>query len=174
MEILAQGIGFVGLLCNVALFQLNKRSHMLWMKILASIFFFIHYILLSAATGALMNVVAGVRTYIFKQRTKESWANNKLWLYFFVAVVWVFVLITWNGPVSLLPGIGMTLGTYAFWSKAPRAIRILNILATPCWFTYSFFVGSYAGMASDTITFISILTGIIRFDILKKKESAIA
>jgi hypothetical protein len=81
--------------------------------------------------------------------------------------------VTWDGPKTLLPVIGMVSGAIAFWMKNLTLIRALSLTGPPLWFTYNYIVGSYAGMIVEVITVTSVLIAIWRYDI-KLKHKLIA
>ena len=165
---LTQLIGFIALILLIIVFQREKRSHMLILKILSSIFYGIHFALLGAWTGSAMNVVAAARSYVFKQRTEKKWADNKAWLFAFLILIIVSGIFTWGGYYSLLPMIGTSISTAAFWMKKPRLIRLLCLIGPPFWLVYNIIVQSIAGMVTELLVVISILVGILRFDGKKK------
>ena len=72
--------------------------------------------------------------------------------------------------LGLFAMVGAILQNVAFAMKKPKVVRILTAICIPFWFTYNFSSQSYASMTSDCLTFISVMTGIVRFDILKRPE----
>ena len=132
------------------------------------VLFVVHYSLLNAWTGALMNLIeAGIVFVAFKKET-TSWAQKKFWPYIFILFFIIAGLFTAKTLVDFFPVIAQTFGTIAVWQKNPRAIRFIMLLPRPLWFIYNFIVGSYAGMAAEIFILLSVLTGIVRFDILRK------
>src|SRR3989338_4435143 len=173
IQLIAQGIGFLALLFVLLSFQKNKRYLILLFMLVAQILFTIHFGLLGAWTGAAMNGIAGLRTYIFNQRETKTCSNNQFWLYLFVVLFWVFGIVTWNGYYSILPILAMTIDSSAVWNKKTQYIRLLMLIPRPLWFLYNYTVVSYAGMITEIFVLFSILVGIIRFDILatRKKQN---
>ena len=75
-----------------------------------------------------------------------------------------FALLTWNGPVSLLPAVGTAAGTIACWTNNARTIRVVNlILGCPCSLTYDALVGSWAGVLNEGLAMAAIVISILRF-----------
>ncbi len=168
--IFIQVIGFIGLLFVVISLQTNKRSSILKLQLLAASFFTLHFGLLMAWTGATMNALSAIRAYIFNQRDSKEWINNKLVMYLFVLCFWGSSILSWQGYISLLPAISMTFECFALWSKNTKHIRWLFFSARPTWIIYNISVGSYAGLVTEIFIIISLLTAIVRFDILKKEN----
>ncbi len=158
-----QLIGFVGVILLLVMFQVNDRRAMLRIQMVSALTMALHFALLGATTGAAMNVLRSVRNYFFIRYRHKKWLLP--------VAVGVFVtagVLTWHGWISVLPIAGTAIGTTALWQKNPRVIRFMSIIVPPLWFVYNYINGSYAGMVGDSITFSSILIGIIRFDILPK------
>ena len=52
-------------------------------------------------------------------------------------------------------------------------IRILNLISNPCWLVYNIYMGSIAGMITDSLVTLSVLIAIVRLDIFPKKVSEV-
>ncbi len=169
-QILAQSIGFVAFLFIVLSFQNNKRSLILLFLIIAQTSFVIHFTLLEAWTAVAMNAVSVARTCVFHQKDAKGWAKHRIWFYLFLALFWVTGVVVWEGPYSLFPILAMSAETIGLWMEKTKHIRLLSLIPRPLWFVYNFIVGSYAGMITEVFVFCSILVGILRFDVSKRKE----
>lgn len=53
-------------------------------------------------------------------------------------------------------------------------IRILNLISNPCWLVYNIYMGSIAGILTDSLVIASVVIAVIRLDIFPKKESQIS
>ena len=78
--------------------------------------------------------------------------------------------VTSKSWVDSFPVLAQIFGTIAVWQTNPRAIRFIMLAPRPLWFIYNLIVGSYAGMATEIFIFLSVVTGIVRFDILGKPK----
>ena len=165
-----QAVGYVGFLFVVLSFQKDKRSTILLYLVIAQIFFTAHFSLLHAWTGAAMNALAGIRTFLFYKRDVIPLFKNIVWMYAFMAIFLVVGLLTWQGWHSLLLILAMVVDSFAVWNERTSRIRAFMIIPRPLWFTYNFIVGSYAGMMTEIFVFLSLLVAILRFDILHNKE----
>ena len=171
-QIIIQGIGYLALLFVLLSFQKSKRVNILLLMLTGLVIFVIHYSLLHAWTGALMNLVeAGVVFVSYKEET-DLWAKQKFWPYVFICLYVLAGIVTAKSIVDFLPIVAQIFGALAVWQKSPKAIRFLMLLPRPLWFTYNFIVGSYAGMTGEILILTSVLIGIFRFDILKQKEKS--
>ena len=161
---IAQSLGFLALLLVVLLYQYNERTRMQYFKMAAGFLFAAHFALLGAWTGSLMNFSIVLRSYIFKKRTENAWADHHGWLFLFLGILIMASLFTWEGYRSLLPLLGTGTVTVGFWMKNTKHIRLLTAIASPCWLIYGFLVHSYAGIATEILSLASVGVGIYRFD----------
>lgn len=166
--IIAQIIGFIALGLLVILFQKDNRSIMLRLMLVAAALFSVHFLLLGAFTGAAMNGLNVLRSYVFERRNNKKWAKAWWWPFVFVAAVIVLGLVTWGGYRSIFVIIAVSTQTAAFWMNNTRKIRLISLISPPCWFVYNIIVGSVPGMLTEVMILGSLLVGIYRFDISSK------
>ncbi len=165
---LAQIIGFVALVIAVLAFQINQRTKLIIALGAANVLWAVHFYLIGAYTGAAANGVSLFRNYSFiKLRTKYPGARLPA---IFISLYSIVVLVTWQGFLSLLPLIGVTVGTIGLWQRKPSRIRQLSLIASPMWLAYNFVSSSYAGVLVEIFIFSSICVAIVRYDILRKPE----
>lgn len=169
MYITAQIVGIIALICAVISFQQRTHKRILAFQLAANTVFCIHFIMLGAYTGALLNAVAALRSLVFVNKGKP-FADNVVWLYVFCIVSVVAGVFTWNGFASILPIAGMVCTTVAFWIKKPSLVRLTAFPSSPMWLAYNLITGSYAGVITEIVNMCSIITAIIRIDIKKKNE----
>ena len=169
-EIIGQIIGYLALLVVIYSFQRNKRSTLLFIMLAGLLLFVISYALLRAWTGSLANLIEFGVTFVAYKKENKAWAKKSYWLYVFIGLYILTGALTARSLVDALPIIAQTFGAIAVWQTNTRAIRFLMLIPRPLWFTYNFAVGAQAAMIAEVLIFASVMTGIIRFDILKQKE----
>ncbi|MCX6780657.1 MAG: YgjV family protein [Candidatus Magasanikbacteria bacterium] len=170
-QIIIQGLGFLALLFVILSFQKKERTRLLAIMLAGLLLFVVHFSLLHAWTGALMNLIeAGVVFVSYKSET-AAWAKKSFWPYFFIALYIIFGFLIYKNPSDLLPIIAQSFGAIATWQKNQRALRFIMLLPRPLWFIYNFIVGSYAGMVTEVLILISVIVGIVRFDILYRVDN---
>ena len=173
-QIVTQIIGYIALFFVVLSFQKNKRVTILSFMLTGLVIFVVHYSLLRAWTGALANLIEAGMVFVAYKKETELWAQHKFWLYIFITLFIIGGLVTSRTSVSSLPILAQIFGTIAVWQKNPRVIRFIMLIPRPLWFVYNLIVGSYAGMTAEIFIFISVITGIVRFDILNKTSNKLA
>ena len=82
----------------------------------------------------------------------------------------VLGLLSWHGPISLFVVVAKLLSSVALGIKNTRTIRILNAISSPCWLVYNAYMGSITGIVGEAMISLSVLSAIVRLDILKKEE----
>ncbi len=117
-----------------------------------------------------MNLIEAGMVFVAYKKETRTWAQHKYWPFIFIALFVIAGIITSKSSVDILPIIAQSFGTIAVWQTNPRAIRYIMLVPRPLWFIYNFAVGSFAGMFAEVFILISVLSAIVRFDILKKKE----
>lgn len=167
--------GIIGLVLGVLAFQSNKHKGIVMAKLGSEAAFTIQYFLLDAYTGSIMNLVGVVRNFIF-YRLVEKNKSTKVAMWIFCGVYVLSAIITWEGPQSLLPLVGKLCSTVAYSIKNTRYIRIINIPTLTMWIIYNCTCGAWEALAADSISLISVLIAMGRFDIVpyfkKKKDNS--
>ena len=169
-QLVAQILGFVGTVIVVIGMQQKKYKHIVICKIGNELFSAIHYLLLGGYTGMLANFASCLTNGCYYFRIKKG----KTTMPFQIVFATMFVIIgalSWHGPISIFVVLAKLISSVALGIKNPRIIRMLNLISNPCWLIYNIYVGSIAGMVTDTLVTISVLIAVIRLDIFSKKES---
>lgn len=167
--LIAQILGFFGLVCCMTAYQMKTQKKIVTVQIISCTFFTVHFLMLGAYTGALMNFIAAVRSVVFANKDKK-WAKSNWWIFAFSLICIVAVGITWEGAESLLPMAGMVLTTISWGIEKASLVRLISLPSSPLWIIYNFMSKSMAGVLTEVLVMISIITAMIRLDLPKKKE----
>lgn len=178
IEIIAQIIGFAGLAMNCLSYQAKTKKKLIVIQLFGALFFVLHFGLLGAVMGCMLNTVAVLRSLVFANAEKTH-ANHPAWLALFIAIYIGSYVLTFtvfdkeptlpNLLLQILPPVGMTFSTISFRTKNAATVRKLCLFCSPMWLIYNIFNFSISGILTETISIVSIITGIIRLD-LKKEE----
>lgn len=179
IDIVTQGVGFLGAAFNFLSFQQNRRSRIIGFQIVAALLFITHYIFLGftkgedAFSGAALNFIGLTRSIVFINNDKK-WAKSPLWLVFFIIVSTIAGVLTWESWYSFLPSTAMILTTISYWMKSETKIRFITFPSSPCWLVYNIITGSVAGIVTECVVMSSLIIAIMRYDILKKGKKEVA
>ena len=172
IQILAQAIGFLGTIIIVIGMQQKKYKHIVICKISNEFLASIHYLLLGGYTGMAANLASCLTNSCYYFRIKKG----KSTLPFQIIFACMFVVIgalSWHGPISIFVVIAKLLSSVALGIKNPRTIRILNLISNPCWLVYNIYMGSLAGIITDSLVIASVVIAVIRLDILHRENTSV-
>lgn len=173
-SIFVQAIGFIPSLISILSIQLRNRKKILVMQLAAGFMWVTHYYLLGAYTAVLTNSIGIFRSTIsyFNDR---KWASSILWLFLIIALSVGASVLTWAGPVSLLPSVSLICTATGFWIHNLRVTRILMVVQSPCLLVYDIATGSWGCAVIEAVAFLSFILAIVRLDVIPalkaKKES---
>lgn len=179
LEITAQVISIAAMAFNILSYQRKTQKGIITFQFFGSFLFAVSFLLLGSLMGTIMNVVSVLRAAVYRNRERLR-ADHILWLFGFILLSLLsygtsFLLGTEptakNLIVELLPVIGMAVSTVSFRMKNARAIRYLGLINSPAWLVYNIFAQSIGAILCETISLVSIVVGIIRFDLGKKNET---
>ena len=173
MELVAQIIGVFAMLFNIWSYQQKSQKYIIALQLVGSALFTVHFFMLNAYMGALLNAVGIVRAIVFLHKGKLK-SDHVLWLLGFILVYVLSYILTFsvlgkeftaiNALVEVLPVIGMTATTFAFRSKTAKTTRLLGLVSSPSWLMYNIVSLSIGAICCEVFSLISIMVGFIRLD----------
>ncbi|TSD06254.1 MAG: Inner membrane protein [Parcubacteria group bacterium Greene0714_7] len=163
-----QFLGAIALVFVVLAWNAKTRRNILFLQSINLIFFIFHYALLSAYAGAAMCLVVLGRNSVFIQANQKKWAKHPVWFYLFSLMSVAVLVVFWKGLITILPVVGVIIGTYAISRDHPKDIRFYMLIACVIWIPYTIVVQSYSGLLSQIVGAVAILMGMYRHD--RKKE----
>lgn len=181
METVAQIFGIVGMIFNLIVFQQKTQKGVLICQFFAATTFAINYLMLGAFVGGILNLIGAIRAcvFYFKDKTK---ANSLIWLIIFIIAFAASYPLTFlvfgtdptpkNFIIEVLPVVAMVIITVSLRLGSAKAVRFLGLFSSPMWLVYNIFSGSIGAICSEILNLISMIVGIIRLDIKKKKQSS--
>jgi hypothetical protein len=161
---IAQAIGAVGFLFSVLSYNSKTRNAMLAHQSSGSLVYMFHYLLLAGWTGAAMELLVVARNWVFLKKETHAWAGNIRWMYFFMGLTFLLLFFTWQGPISLLPVMGILLGVYTRWHHGPAKIRLFSLVGVILWIPYNIYIQSIAATISGMVMGVIIVIAMIRHD----------
>lgn len=167
IQFFAQIVGFFALGFIVYSYQKNDHKEIMKNHFIACILFVIHFLMLSAYTGAIMNVIASFRAIIYANQDKK-WGKLTLWPLVFGLLFIVSGIATWEGIVSIFPVLAMVVSSFTLFIKKPMLNRTLTFPCSILWIIYNFNASSFVGILSEAFVMTSIIVGFFRHDTAKK------
>ncbi len=166
-ELFVQLLGYAGLFFAVLAFQCKKHKRVMLFRTLNELFFAVQYFCMGTYTGVVMNVVGSARNISFSLCVEKG-KSTKFLQILFSALFFILGLLTSEGWVSLMIISAKIVTTIAYSIKNTRYIRLLTLPTSACWLAYNAVCGSTAGILCEIFTIASILTAIVRLDIMPR------
>lgn len=159
--IISQILGAIGYsLLAFSYFRKNKKDILL-IQILAYIGFTTHYILLSATTGTICNVlgfIALILIYLFSDNTKKK----KVLVALLIPILIVMSYFSYENIFSVFPVIACLITFISFLDKDENKIRFVGIISAVCWLIYAVIHGSFIAILFEVITIVSTIIAYLK------------
>lgn len=169
LKIAAQIIGYIAIAESVLVFISTKREKILIFKLIDDVLWFFNMLFMGNYTGAVLNAIAVGRELVFFNRGRKKWASHKFWLFFFMAVMLVSPILTWAGPVSILPAAGSAVAVICFYAQKPIMTKCFAYFAQGAWLAYAILTNNTASTVCNVIALVSATIGLIHELIVKRK-----
>lgn len=152
-------------LCGTALFfisyQFRSNRTLFRVQLASYLLYTFHLCLLGAVTGGASYAINTLRSFCLSSTSKRLKSGKMCMV--LCAMQLLCLVLTWEGPLSLLPVAANIASTIAGYSQNGRTIRLVGMLVnSPLWIVYSALSGSIAGIADEAATEISIIVSMIR------------
>lgn len=163
-EIIIQGIVFLGLLAFISSYQIKSNRKLFLIQMIGVLLFAVQFLLMGAFSGCLSLFLTAVRNIMMSKYQDWKWIRHKVCPLLICVLFTVILDYTWAGPVSLLAYTASVVSTVFYWTNNAGKLRMANLtVCSPCWIIYDVIVGSVGGIASESLTMISIFVSIYRF-----------
>ena len=140
ITILAQAVGILALITAVISFQQRDIKKLILCQLLSNITFGIHFAMIGAYTGSVLNIISALRAVVFYFKGKKAWASLPVWPWIFIGLFAVSTAFTWincyNPAFNEAPwggykksGIGRDLGVQGL--EEYQEIKQININLNP-------------------------------------------
>ncbi len=161
----AQIMGYIGLLCAIIGFQCKRHKPIMLWRIGNEFFFGVQFFMMHTWTGLMMNVIGTVRNIIFTSQVEKNRSTRPAQIVFSVLFV-VLGMLTYNGYISILVIAAKVITTFAYGMKNTSLLRLLTLPTCICWMIYNIYCGIVPGVICEIFTITSILTAMIRIDVI--------
>ena len=171
MFIVAQIIGILLIILNVISMQLKKKKNIVFVLLLINLLAAINLMMLGSYTGSIICFFAVIQIIInniFERKDKEI---PKVILGIYIIISIICGVITYKTIFDVLPIISSILFTITIIQKKEKNIRRIHLINMSLWVVYDFISAAYTNVISDSITLVSDLVGIYRFDIRKNDNN---
>lgn len=158
----------------IATYQEKKRERILSMNMISLVAMGVSYFFLSAYSGISMIIIGMIRNimFFFDEKYKKTdkistWNIIELIILFALSII--FSMITYDGPLSMMPVISTLLYTFSIWQQDTQVYKILGVPIGLTEIIYNVYIKSIIGVIFEGLTFLSAIIGYIR-EIYDNKE----
>ena len=158
MDYFAQAVGIVAMLFNILSYQRKTGKGVIATQCCGSSLFAVNFFLLGAYGGAILNVIAAIRDFMFYHKDKLK-TDRPLWTVVFTVIYFLSygaTFLVFKQTVSLfylivefLPIIGMIATTLAFRYREAKMIRRFCLISSVSWLVYNFAVFSIGAIVCE-------------------------
>lgn len=168
MELFAQIIGFLAMGTVFASLQIKNPRGTLWVMAVATALFSVHFGLLGAVTGSILNAINVFRSVAIlytdpKKRSGKIAKHLFSWSYFVAPFVFLLIPGVKIGIPDYVLGAVMMITTYMFWTQRSDLIRISQFfMISPGWIWYNCLSHSIPGIVTECLNMLSVVIFYVR------------
>ncbi len=170
--IIGQIIGVIAMAIFFVSYQCKEQHKLMVIQCIAVLSICVHYLLIGATSGLILNVICLIRNICYANRDKKLLSGRWVPIFFAVAVGTVGIL-SWEAYYSVFIVVGLVVNTLCLSFKDTQKLRYSILITSPLVFTYDVFVMSVGGMANEALAVTSSVIGIIRVKKESKKTTAL-
>ena len=159
---IGQGLGIVAVVLGFISFQMKTPKGILAFQITIAFIFAAHYLFIGAPGAAALNLLAAVNNILYFFRAKRG---GKGWFepIFYVVMVTVTTIITWEAWYSVFVLLGIGINTYCMSLYDPQKVRKSIFVTSPLVLIYDIFAGAIGGSIYETVAWVSAIIGVIKY-----------
>jgi hypothetical protein len=169
-DVITNFFGVIAIILLVISFQMKSRVKLLLVFLFSQLIWAIYFVLQGDLASGIMCTVAITMSLVFMQREKHKWANSIFWLFFFIAIIVTCSILTFKDWRDLFPLMGNLLTTISFFTLNEKLLRSINVGTYLCWMGNSISKLYVVALISDTLTLISVIISIVRFNVKKSEK----
>ncbi len=165
--------GFFAVALFVLSYQLKKRQAIIVCNTVSRLFYVIQYLFLGAFEGAIIDFIATlISALVVKKSGEGKRVRVTVAVLLYVGII-ASSAVLYKNIFSLLSFLGVSLELFSLLFSKEKNIRIFSLAGQPCWLIYNAHFKAYSSVVGNVITIISIITALIRYDIIAKKENSL-
>lgn len=146
--------GLAYILLSASYYKKNKLQ-ILFMQIVASLAFALHYYLLSGITGAICNIISMIMMIIIYLCEKSGIEKKAVLIAILIPVLILIAAFSWENIYSIFPIFSSIIMLIAFLLKDENNIRLTGIISNFSWTIYGIFHMSYSTIIFEAITLVA-------------------
>ena len=169
--VLSQVCVVIGMIIIGASSYVKNKKLILYFSLINSVVFGVHYLLLGAYTGMILNIVGIVRGLWYYYTENSSFRSRIIALVVIILcnlILGIFSFNYWIDIAAIAAGIAYS---YAIWQKSICYYRWSAILETIAWILYNVYLMSIFAIMSQSILLVVVTIGLVKYYIDKRKNT---
>jgi hypothetical protein len=162
MIIAGQIMGWVAALLTCLSYQCKEHKKLIVIQTLSTLSICISYLLLSAWSGMLLNVVCIVRNFIIYRKDLKIFSYG-FWPYALAALMGLMGALSWQGPMSLLIIVALAVNTLFLYFPNVQNLRKSIVITSTMVLIYNAYFSVWGGVFNELIAISSSIIGIYRY-----------
>ncbi len=163
-----QILGIFALLVESLSYWFKTKKKMLFIQIIADIFFILHYLFLDAVVGCAMCIVALMREILFYFSKNKK--QEQIICKFIILMCFALGIFTYKTFLGVFPIAAAITYTYTL-TMASKWIVMGGIINYSYWLLYDIISGSIAGIINDLFVIVSNTISLIKRRLEEKKKA---
>ncbi len=165
--VFSQIIGFVAMGLYLLSYQLKKRRQIVWVTCISNALYVFQYILLGAFSGAIMDFLSTVFSFLAAKKNDAPFKKYTKWLVALsitvITVVGLISAFVQKDLLELLPIAGAIFQTGGLWCENEQTIRKFGLCSAPFWLVYNFMSQAYGPTLGSVFAIVSIIVAMVRY-----------
>ena len=173
-DIIAQGLGIIGMVIMILSFQCKSNKLFFLMQAAGSILFVLNFLLIDAYGGSFFNAAGLIRGLLLSKNGKKTWKIVVIEALFASSYVAGALLDSSTKQLILtaIPCIALMIITVFMWRGNPKHIRYAQIsCSSPAWIVHNIFNFSLGGLICECFNMVSSAIFLIRERKSTKKKA---
>ncbi len=169
----AQILSILGMLFNCLSYQGKSKRALILMQFFGTTLFTVHFFMLGAALGFLMNLIGAIRGLTFSLWNPGK-TGNRIRIAVFLCLILAMYPLAFtvlgveptakNLILEVLPIIAVVITTVSYGCTSAGTVRKLALFSAPFWLVYNICNLSAGGILCEIFVICSALIGIFRYD----------
>ena len=139
----------------------KSRKKILICFIFYNLFYGIHYLLLNARTGFLMNLVSIGRNVFFFYNNSKGKENSKTILVVLYLIIITFGIISYQDFYSIISTSASLISLYSVWQKDVKKYRYFAIVVSILFIIYGIHINSFFAIITEVFLLFVEIIGIV-------------
>ncbi len=173
LDLITQLVGIAAMIVAIAAYQFKSPKAIAIIQLCSSLLWFTQFMMLGAYVGALLSLIAILRSVVYSSRDRFH-AERRIWIFFFSALAVIPYILTftifgkeptpYHLVIEFLPLIGVIAFNIGYYLNNSAKFRICSLVSSPVWMVYDFVSGSIGGTVCEIFSLCSIIIGMLRHD----------